>query len=820
MENDETLIEIECDGTITLEHNGQLITINAPTGHQTFKLKIKNNQNKTPKITSSPNVIFNDDDNIIKTIVQSKFKNEKLVKKYGWRCDKEKKVQFFTFTSSQDGKLYVVKVFKKEGFTWERDFIREVSYVINISHPNIVRIYEGDTFTINDVKFNYYKMDYYTHGSLEAWANERTNLNEKSLLMIMLQLVNAVKFIQTRNIIHRDIRPANILIQHINNNDGIPIIALADFEYATKPENSSVKGSICGTPNYDPKIITHGYSFNSDCYSIGRTMFDLIVESTNNDNSLFDDDDNDLNSTIKDDDRPKIEDLLEQNIISETFAKLIFSLLEDSIDLDILCIKLLQLLQKYIKWTEYIKDEYILSIIQSNVYIEFKVVEEDYTNFEYISEQSKNNYEFKKKSVQKNGLVIQYFTNEDKNNIELVKLAFNNNYNSLQFASEEIRKNFKLMQEFSEKEPLCLEYILDVNNIIYKLNMKNLVQKNGLALQYATESDKNNIDIVKLAVKQNPQSLRYSSKDIRENFLPYSLKSIFDIFRNYSNEFTKNKRIVLESIRENVLAFEYADIVFKNDFEFICEAIKYNNKILSYLFKLNDMEDIQNIVDLIDKRTNNLTLNKCPSNELINFLKKMKQLTLLDFIYNIGDEGAKLISEMKQLTSLDISENNIGVEGAKYISEMKQLTSLNICRNEIGVEGVKYISEMKQLTSLDISYNKIGVEGAKYISEMKQLTSLDISENNIGVEGAKYISEMKQLTSLDINYNKIGDEGAKYISKMKQLTSLNIRRNEIGVEGVKYISEMKQLTSLDISYNKIGVEGAKYLSEMKTKTIY
>ncbi|EFC36929.1 predicted protein [Naegleria gruberi] len=137
-------------------------------------------------------------------------------------------------------------------------------------------------------------------------------------------------------------------------------------------------------------------------------------------------------------------------------------------------------------------------------------------------------------------------------------------------------------------------------------------------------------------------------------------------------------------------------------------------------------------------------------------------------------EKAKFITEMKQLTLLDIGGNQIGDEGIKPISKMKQLTSLYVYNNQIGVAGAKYIGEMKQLTSLTISGNYIGDTGAKFISEMKQLTSLNTCYNEIGVEGAKSISEMKQLTSLEIGGNRVGDEGAKFLIEMKRLKSLDI----------------------------------------------
>ncbi|EFC47816.1 predicted protein [Naegleria gruberi] len=202
-------------------------------------------------------------------------------------------------------------------------------------------------------------------------------------------------------------------------------------------------------------------------------------------------------------------------------------------------------------------------------------------------------------------------------------------------------------------------------------------------------------------------------------------------------------------------------------------------------------------------------LNNCSliSKQFFNVIKERSKLGI-QFKKKFTEKRVELFMKSQFLNSIVkvkvyrwLLASLVKTNQTKFISEMKQLTSLNITNNQICVEGVKYISEMKQLLSLNISENEIGDKGAKYISEMKQLTSLNIYDNEISNEGVKYLSEMKQLTSLNIGVNRISDEEAKYISEMKQLISLNIGYNEIGDKGVKYISEMKQLTSLDIGDN-------------------
>ncbi|EFC36576.1 predicted protein [Naegleria gruberi] len=175
------------------------------------------------------------------------------------------------------------------------------------------------------------------------------------------------------------------------------------------------------------------------------------------------------------------------------------------------------------------------------------------------------------------------------------------------------------------------------------------------------------------------------------------------------------------------------------------------------------------IISMIDDSW--FILNNCSliSKQFFNVIKERSKL-VIKFDKKFTEKRIELLMKsqfMNSIVNVEFSRNLLGsIETTKFISEMKQLASLNISNNEIGDEEAKHLGEMKQLTSLDISNNLIGDEGLKFINEMKQLTSLDISNNLIDDEGLKYLSEMKQLTSLNISNNVIS-EGVKYLSEMK-----------------------------------------------------
>ena len=85
------------------------------------------------------------------------------------------------------------------------------------------------------------------------------------------------------------------------------------------------------------------------------------------------------------------------------------------------------------------------------------------------------------------------------------------------------------------------------------------------------------------------------------------------------------------------------------------------------------------------------------------------------------------------------------------ISQLFQATYLKVV--------IKLISQMKQLNTLNISANNCGKEPMEYTCGMKQLSKLSCFKNGIGDEGARVLSQqLKQLTILNICDNDIGDE--------------------------------------------------------------
>lgn len=139
--------------------------------------------------------------------------------------------------------------------------LNEIRIISQFYHKNIV-IYHN-AFTVDDTI--YFVMEYCNGGSL-ANVIENQNLPEKSVTKIILDIAKAIKVVHDHNIVHNDIKPANLLLSEDD------IVKLADF---------GVSNGRGGTKLYQPPNIDEiGYSLNDfrlDIFALGITYAELLT---------------------------------------------------------------------------------------------------------------------------------------------------------------------------------------------------------------------------------------------------------------------------------------------------------------------------------------------------------------------------------------------------------------------------------------------------------------------------------------------------------------------------------------------------------------
>lgn len=168
-----------------------------------------------------------------------------------------------------------VKVLRPE-FVDDDEFLgkfkREAEAVASLSHPNIVNVYDVG----EDGKVHYIVMEFIDGQNLKDIIKNEGTLDEYTALDITKQIAKALSAAHKKGIIHRDIKPHNILI----SNEG-RIVKVADFGIAKAVSNSTMTniGSIIGSVHYfSPEQAKGKYvTNNADLYSLGIVLYEMII---------------------------------------------------------------------------------------------------------------------------------------------------------------------------------------------------------------------------------------------------------------------------------------------------------------------------------------------------------------------------------------------------------------------------------------------------------------------------------------------------------------------------------------------------------------
>ena len=173
-------------------------------------------------------------------------------------------------------RLVAVKVLKDE-FTTDTEFIKrfntEAQAAASLSHPNIVSIYDVGHEDENNLY--YIVMELVQGKTLKEIINSEGVLSWKWAVNIAMQIASALELAHKNGIVHRDIKPHNIIITE----DGIAKVT--DFGIAKAVSNSTITafGTTIGSVHYfSPEQAKGGFTdAKSDLYSLGVVMYEMLT---------------------------------------------------------------------------------------------------------------------------------------------------------------------------------------------------------------------------------------------------------------------------------------------------------------------------------------------------------------------------------------------------------------------------------------------------------------------------------------------------------------------------------------------------------------
>lgn len=180
--------------------------------------------------------------------------------------------QVFKVQVKKTGDLRAMKVIRKkdESISFEKSIIKEIELLESIDHPNVLKVFEF----YDCPEHICIVTELGKGGTLSKRLNNIVKESEIVKAHIMFQLLSAVNYCHSMNIMHRDIQPDNILIDEKNSN-GLYNIKLIDF--GTAKIFLNLQHQITGAPHFiSPEVINGEYNEKCDLWSCGVILYGLF----------------------------------------------------------------------------------------------------------------------------------------------------------------------------------------------------------------------------------------------------------------------------------------------------------------------------------------------------------------------------------------------------------------------------------------------------------------------------------------------------------------------------------------------------------------
>ena len=148
-------------------------------------------------------------------------------------------------------------------------FRKEAQSAASLSHPNIVNVFDVGS----DQGIQYIVMEYIEGITLKTYIEKKGRLPFREAVSISMQVARGIEDAHNHNIVHRDIKPQNIMI----TTDGM--VKVTDFGIARATTSETISTDVMGSVHYiSPEQARNGYvDGKSDIYSLGIVMYEMVT---------------------------------------------------------------------------------------------------------------------------------------------------------------------------------------------------------------------------------------------------------------------------------------------------------------------------------------------------------------------------------------------------------------------------------------------------------------------------------------------------------------------------------------------------------------
>uniref|UniRef100_A0A671TK15 non-specific serine/threonine protein kinase n=1 Tax=Sparus aurata TaxID=8175 RepID=A0A671TK15_SPAAU len=166
-----------------------------------------------------------------------------------------------------------VKCINKKNLAKSQSLLgKEIKILKELKHENIVRLLD----------YQVHFLCYCNGGDLAEYLHSKGTLSEDTIHIFLQQISQAMKILQSKGILHRDLKPQNILLCHPEGRRSSPIntcIKIADFGFARHLQTNTMAATLCGSPMYmAPEVImSQHYDAKADLWSIGTIVYQCLT---------------------------------------------------------------------------------------------------------------------------------------------------------------------------------------------------------------------------------------------------------------------------------------------------------------------------------------------------------------------------------------------------------------------------------------------------------------------------------------------------------------------------------------------------------------
>ena len=640
-----------------------------------------------------------------------------------------------------------IKIIDKEELFAEEEnkkrLFLEISILKKVRHKNIIKLYE----IMETPATLYLVMEYCNNGELFDYIVSKDKLTEKQACIFYQEIIDALSYLHSINIVHRDVKPENILLNTINRKTSCKLI---DFGISRNFQKNELIETPCGTASYAPPEMHNGQAYNpilSESWSSGVLLFSMICGFL-----PFNDEDEEVN--IKNILQGKYE-FPEDDELSPEVMDLISHLL----DINVNTRYNLEKIREH-PWFNLIPPISRPGIIigYHKIPIDDNIlkqcVEFGYDKDKVIESVEKNRYD-------KNSAVYYILLKKfEIQGIESISDLYSEKYleyinDKDNLLTEEEIANLKKEMEKNEKE----EKERELNNEFEKLKDDNSSSEN-IYSEKSLEEINNDNDSLK------------SSKEIEENKDNIELKIITD------KEIEEEKKDHKNDDEKNIKNNDYEDINMGVEMNI---SDLYNNKYMTNNQVLNIKEEIKKIEIKENEKEKEIRICNNIKNGRDSEENKERKETKREEIMNKIKEKIKSQKDQKKQETKDEEKENIKINGDKKDEIIKKNGEKN--KKDI-IKSCVVCAERKNIDNKDLSLKLRPFYSFILESKTKVLLNCEEPIGNFNIFNSSFTIKLRD----NIKENILKMKNPKKMDKMANIKILKAL-NELNNKKVKNIKK-------------------------------